>query len=569
MSRSEALPIKLLILISLLQGLGLLVLHQSIDLKFWPQQSPEWLFALYSVAFIWPTTLLLSLTQSNTFTVIKFTLPFAAIGGVLGYYVGYQATPIEHISYEALLFAFVATMVIATFKALMYSQQYASGGQIYYGALFRWSWRNFLTLALSLLFAGSFWLILLLWGALFDAINIAFFDDLFKESWFYYPAIALANGLGVIIFRNLTHIIDTITRLQQALMKFLLVILVLISLLFLAALAFTGLEPLWKNGGSSLILWMQALMLFFLNAVYQDDPDTRPYHLAFHRFIYIGIAILPIYSLISFYGLSLRVDQYGWTLARCWAFLIWFLLALFPIGYCWGIAKLRDQWLHQLSKVNVAIGLVVLALMLLVNSPLLDFRKIVVNNQLDRLATGMTPIEDFDIRYFKRSLAKPGYDALQTLKAQYQESQPAIAIRINALYDRSGNNKSSTSKKQFAAAIEYLSENPPEELITAIYQKEIENKWELQQTKKYYLLALELDDDNQSEFILVKRREHNAYLSLYYLESGKWLHTDIQSFGGNEKGREEFYNSLVERDVKVTKPKWNEFRIGDKQFQVR
>jgi hypothetical protein len=106
-------------------------------------------------------------------------------------------------------------------------------------------------------------------------------------------------------------------------------------------------------------------------------------------------------------------------------------------------------------------------------------------------------------------------------------------------------------------------------LITAIYQKEIENKWELQQTKKYFLLALELDDDNQSEFILVKRRENTTYLSLYYLEGGEWLHTSIKSFGGNQKKRDEFYKSLVERDVKVVRPKWNEFRIGDEQFQVR
>jgi hypothetical protein len=124
--------------------------------------------------------------------------------------------------------------------------------------LFLWSWRNFLTLSLAVLFAGSFWLLLMLWAALFKAINIDFFSDLFEQRWFYYPAIALANGFGIIIFRKLTYIIDTITRLQQALIKFLLVLLSLVSLLFLGALPFTGLEPLWESGGSSLILWMQA-----------------------------------------------------------------------------------------------------------------------------------------------------------------------------------------------------------------------------------------------------------------------------------------------------------------------
>ena len=346
--KSTPLPSKLMILISLMQGLGLLYLHQAIELHYWPHGQPEWLFAFYSVMFIWPIMLLLGLDQNNGRAMVKVTLPFALLSGLLGYYIGHQVTPIEHIRFNALLFSFVLTMAIATFKALMYSQQWARGERVTYSALFLWSWRNFLTLSLALLFAGSFWLLLMLWAALFKAINIDFFNDLFEQRWFYYPAIALANGFGIIIFRKLTHIIDTITRLQQALIKFLLVLLSLVSMLFLGALPFTGLEPLWESGGSSLILWMQALILFFVNAVYQDEPDNWPYSVWLHRFIYISIAILPVYSLISFYGLSLRIDQYGWSLSRFWAYLIWFLLALFAIGYVWGIAKYRDSWTHPL-----------------------------------------------------------------------------------------------------------------------------------------------------------------------------------------------------------------------------
>ncbi len=569
MNKNENLPIKLLVLISLLQGFSLLCLHQSIELKFWPYQSPQWLFAFYSMAFIWPTMLLLSLIRGNILVVVKFSLPFAIIASALGYYVGYQTIPIEYVRYDSLLFMFVLTMAIATFKALMYSQQYASGDPIHYSALFRWSWRNFLTLSLSLLFAGGFWLILMLWGALFDAINIKFFSNLFEERWFYYPAIALANGFGVIIFRNLTHIIDTITRLQQALMKFLLVILVLVSLLFLSALPFTSLEPLWSNGGSILILWMQALMLFFVNAVYQNNSDVRPYHVWLHRFIYLGVALLPIYSIISFYGLSVRVDQYGWSLARCWAFLAWFLLALFPIGYWWGIAKLRDEWLRQLSKVNVVIGLVVLALMMLINSPLLDFRKIVVNSQMQRLASNSTSIEDFDFSYFRRSLARPGYNGLQEIKTRYHESNPEVVVRINALYGNHKNKEKSSSEEQFIAAINFISENPPSELLTVIYQNEIKNTWEIQNTKKYYLLSIELNRDNQLEFVLVKQRKMDSFLTLYYFENGEWLSLSVNSIVDHNQEYDIFYDSLLNQDVKITPPKWDEFKIGDKQFQIR
>ncbi len=178
----------------------------------------------------------------------------------------------------------------------------------------------------------------MLWAALFKVIQIDFFDDLFAKQWFYYPTLSLAFAFGIIIFRNQAGVIDTITRIQQALMKFLLVILALVSVLFMLALPFTGLTPLWKTGhGSLLILCLQALMLFFLNAVYQADAESRPYPLWLHRAIYAAVALLPVYSLIACYGLMLRVEQYGWSVSRCWGLVLWAILALFSVGYLWGI----------------------------------------------------------------------------------------------------------------------------------------------------------------------------------------------------------------------------------------
>ncbi len=566
--KSTPLPSKLMILISLLQGLGLLYLHQAIELHYWPHGQPEWLFAFYSVMFIWPIMLLLGLDQHNGRAMVKVTLPFALLSGLLGYYIGHQVTPIEHIRFNALLFSFVLTMAIATFKALMYSQQWARGERVTYSALFLWSWRNFLTLSLALLFAGSFWLLLMLWAALFKAINIDFFNDLFEQRWFYYPAIALANGFGIIIFRKLTHIIDTITRLQQALIKFLLVLLSLVSMLFLGALPFTGLEPLWESGGSSLILWMQALILFFVNAVYQDEPDNWPYSVWLHRFIYISIAILPVYSLISFYGLSLRIDQYGWSLSRFWAFLIWFLLALFAIGYVWGIAKYRDSWTHQLSRTNVAIGLVVLLVMLSVNSPLLDFRKMVVADQLQRLADNKVSVEDFDLSYFRRHLARPGYEGLQTLKAQYGETHPGLLIRINALYADSNNERPSSTRDEFIAAITLLSDNPPEALLTAIYKQETKNHWNIQQTQQYFLKALDLDMDGDQEYLWIEKKYEHTVIKLFFQQDQQWKSSYLGSFRKDKNSADQFYQALLAGEIKVAPSRWNDVIIGGQRFRA-
>lgn len=566
--KSTPLPSKLMILISLLQGLGLLYLHQAIELHYWPHGQPEWLFAFYSVMFIWPIMLLLGLDQHNGPAMVKVTLPFALLSGLLGYYIGHQVTPIEHIRFNALLFSFVLTMAIATFKALMYSQQWARGERVTYSALFLWSWRNFLTLSLALLFAGSFWLLLMLWAALFKAINIDFFNDLFEQRWFYYPAIALANGFGIIIFRKLTHIIDTITRLQQALIKFLLVLLSLVSLLFLGALPFTGLEPLWESGGSSLILWMQALILFFVNAVYQDEPDNWPYSVWLHRFIYISIAILPVYSLISFYGLSLRIDQYGWSLSRFWAYLIWFLLALFAIGYVWGIAKYRDSWTPQKSRTNVAIGLVVLVVMLSVNSPLLDFRKMVVADQLQRLADNKVTVEDFDLSYFRRHLARPGYEGLQTLKAQYGETHPGLLIRINALYADSNNERPSSTRDEFIAAITLLSDNPPEALLTAIYKQETKNHWNIQQTQQYFLKALDLDMDGDQEYLWIEKKYEHTVIKLFFQQDQQWKSSYLGSFRKDKNSADQFYQALLAGEIKVAPSRWNDVIIGGQRFRA-
>lgn len=569
MQGKSQVPVKLMILISLVQGFILLLLHQSIELDFWPNHAPEWLFSFYSMIFIGPTMLLLGLRKDQEYSAIKWVLPFTVIAGILGYYTGNQAIPLQHIKYDALFFPLILTMVIAAFKALIYVQQFNSGEKFSYSLLFTWSWRNFLTLSLSLLFAACFWGMLMLWGGLFKSIEIDFFMDLFTEKWFYYPSISLANGFGIIIFRNLSNVIDTITRLQQALMKFLLIVLVLVSILFLGTLPFTGLNPLWESGGSSLILWMQALMLFFVNAVYQDDPDIRPYQIYLHRFIYIGVLLLPIYSAISFYGLSLRVDQYGWSLLRCWAFLIWFLLALFPIGYAWGIIKMRDNWLHQLSRVNVSMGLVVLAAMLLVNSPFLDFKKIVVESQINEISSKGVVIDDLDVDYFRKKLAKPGYIALQELKLQYASTNPSFVLRVNKLYANHQSKENPFTKSEFLAAIHVLNGDIPDSLADFLYKKNIAKNNNHQSTKKYYLKAINLDDVEPLEYLLVDERQSSSYLNLYVFEEGHWLNVSTGQLGKYHKLDDEFLERFVNGNVELQKPKWPEIKVGKYQFQVR
>lgn len=565
---NEEQPVGLLALIALLQGLALLLLHQAIELNFWPHDEPQWLFALYSVALPVPILLLLGLEKKNAGLTCKWAVPIALVLFCVGYYVGSQATPFQHINYGYMLFAYSLTLCVATFKVLMYIQQFSIGDSMSYSRLYLLSWRNFLTLGLSVLFSLCLWGVLMLWASLFEAIGISSFHDLFTERWFYYPALALAHGFGVLLLRRLSSVIDTVTRIQQALMKYLLVLLVFVSITFLSALPFTGLQPLWESGGSSLILWMLALMLFFLNAVYQDDPETRPYPLWMHRFIYIGIALLPAYCLISLYGLGLRVEQYGWTLSRCWASLTLFVFSLFSFGYLLGIVRFRDDWLRQLSQVNVIMGLLVLAMMFLVNSPLLDFRKISLSSQIARLERGDVSPEDFDYSYLRNELAGPGYQALQTLKSAYKDSHPAVILRIHNLYAEKGKIEPDNQKSQLLAAIESGGYVVPIDLGGAIFDHLKDNPHQLAQTRSYQLMPIDLDENGISDYLLFQELEMISKLTLFYRDNGRWMTSSISGLKSQRQEPRETFEALLRGEYELREPQWKEIEVGGSVLRV-
>ena len=424
---APALPRHLMLCLSLGQGLALLFLWRALDGKAWLSQTPALNFPLWVFAIAWPGLLLLSLEQGSQIRALKLASLCAAVLLLPAIYIGWQASPFGAFLVEPLLVVFVITMLIACFKALMHLQLWVARTPTSYAALFSASWRNALVAGLSLLLSGGVFVILNLWGALFAVIGIDFFEELFMKDWFLFPVLAVAFGLGTLIFRRLVNLIDGITGLLEGLMRLLLPLALAVALIFLAALPFTGLAPLWGTGnGTALLMWLNAIALFFLNAVYQTGR-AAPYPSLMHRLLWPGIVLLPILSALALYGLYLRVDQYGWSLERCWAFTICALLALFSLGYAWIIIRHRDDWPQSLGRVNILMGWAVLALMLLVNSPLLDFRNISLGSQLGRVEAGEIELREFDFTYAWLFLARPGYLKMQALIEEHEGEDPELA----------------------------------------------------------------------------------------------------------------------------------------------
>ena len=559
MRESPPLPKIPMLVIAFMQGIFLYVLYRAFDQNTWPSESPLWSYPLWTLALAVPLLLLLSIDLKNTAAVIKQVGILAAVLALLAIYTGWQAEPFREFPVSSLSFAFALSITLACFKALMYLQQRANEIELSYPVLFTYSWRNFLVTALSALFVLVFWLVLMLWGQLFKLIEIDFFYDLFTEEWFAIPVLSVAFGLGVIIFRDLTRVLDTITSLLHWLIKLLLPLIVIIAVVFLVSLPFVGLDVLWSTGkGTSLLLWLLAIMLFFTNAVYQDGREATPYPQIIHRMIFGGLAVMPIVSALSFYGLSLRIEQYGWSVERCWAFVVWLILSLFAVGYVVGIVRRRDQWTGDLARVNTGMGLVVLVIMLLANSPVLDFRKISLSSQLGRVESGEIELQDFDFWYAKQHLARPGYLAMQKMKQDIGDSDPQLLNRIENPARRAFAVSLEQSEKMWAN-MQYRPE--PFEVPDAL--KAIMGTSSRPMTRTDPLLVrADLNDDGQYEYLLLSIHDYGVGFSqFYYLTDAGWQTGQLQNtaWQQNRGGVKELLES---GEIEVVEPRFKNLEIG-------
>ncbi len=565
MPESRELPRILLITIGVVQGIMLYFLYYAYSIDAWPSESPLWSYPLWTVAVVSPILLLLTLENENQSKTMKYILGYSVVLALVALYTGSQALPYGEFQLSSMNWIFALSIALASFKALMYMQQRIAGRPFSYDILFVYSWRNFLTYSLASLFAGIFWLILMLWAQLFHAIEIDFFRELFGKEWFIFPILGFAFALGVVIFRNLVRIIDSITRLLQGLIKILLPLVVAVAVGFLAALPFVGLDALWSTGnGTGLLLWLLAIVLFFSNAVFQDGKGSNPYPKLIHRGLYCGLLTLPVISALSLYGLYLRLSEYGWTVARSWAFVVWLLLTLIAVGYAVGIVRLRDRWQAELARVNTAMGLVVLAMLLAVNSPLIDFRKISIASQLARVESGLLELKDFDFWYVSRQLARPGYLAMQRLKGDLGDSDPDLLAQIDSPR-RSRHPAVALSSDEIweQTILRPADMSLPDSLKAKIDSSRVNTG--IGPEAIYTMIQIDLNDDQIDEFVLISSTTRYIYdTKIFYRSGDEW--TVMQAI--HESGRQGtgFAKRLAQGEIRTPANKFHNLQIGDIVF---
>ncbi|MDU0354143.1 DUF4153 domain-containing protein [Paraglaciecola aquimarina] len=553
---------------ALIQGITLAYLYQSVEQQVWPGTNLTWLIALVTFFIGFPSLFLLIASRHDYQGIIKGLLPFSVLISALGAYIGDQQSAFPDL--DSTLFVFTLASLIACFKAIMYIKLIVNKQAIHYESLFLASWRNAVIFIVTVIFTSVFFGILHLGAALFDLLGIELFTLLLREEWFWLPSLTFAAAFSIHIFRKIGYLADNISTILQTLLKFLLPLLIFISIGFLLTLPFTGLDNLWKTrSGSFLLLWLITLSLFFVNAIYHKGNDNKPYHFVLHRFILVGVAILPVYSAISLYGILSRVAQYGFTPDRLWALSVWFILSCFVLGYLFGIIRLRDNWLIIQSKVNVVMGLVVLAFVLLVNSPVLNFKAISSYSQMARYYNGDVSIEDLDLRYFSRELGKPGYIAMQQLKSEITDAHPEIVANIDKQYryvqqsiHRKHNKNIGKHTADITATYWPNEQAFDRDLITYLADDENYNS---NRVSEEFRLAIDLNQDNKAEMLTIIDRGG-------YFQGRIWTKTDT---GWNSKmirlhvpKNRNFQYSLDNTEIQLIEPPYKILNLNGIRIDV-
>ncbi len=423
-----------IVLLALLQALALWVVWIGVE-RQWPLLDGLGVrVCWYALVLAVPTAMTLSVQRLDD---ARFWQHAALVGVVflaLSTWVARAATGAPGLEPDRMLTPFAISMAAGLFVAGPFLQCRQAHGRwcAPYPELFAHAWHNALTLLVAAVFTAMCWAVLGLWAGLFKLIGVNLFADMFADTAFVYIATGLFGGLGVLVGRSQARPVQVMRRLLIAIFTGLFPLLAAIALLFVAALPFTGLDPLWSTRSAATVLMSLVLaMVVFANAVFQDGSEPAPYPRLLRLLAAAGLLVLPVFAVLAMVALGLRVGQYGWSVDRIWGAIAAAVLTIHAIGYAWAALDRRDRWLARLKPVNITAALAGLSLVLLANSPVLDPQRIAAASQAQRLLDGRTSAADFDVEYLRYLSGRAGYTALQQLAdAPQVKADAALAGRI-------------------------------------------------------------------------------------------------------------------------------------------
>lgn len=280
------------------------------------------------------------------------------------------------------------------------------------------AWTNAVLWCLSWAFVVVVMLLSWLLAALFDLIGIELLSDLLRKEWFWRPLVGLAFGLGLALLREQRRIVGLLQNVAMLVLGVLAPVLAVGLGLFLLALPFTGLQPLWEatRATTPILLACAVGALLLVNAVIGNGGDDQPRNRVLGwAALVLAVAILPLVGIAAI-ATGLRIGQYGFTPERLWGLTFVVIASVVAVAYLASVVRGRGGWAERVRPANPHLAMIVCGVALLLATPLVSFNAISTRDQVARLESGRVTPDKFDWAALAFDFGEPGRKALERLK---------------------------------------------------------------------------------------------------------------------------------------------------------
>ena len=426
-----------------------------------------------------------------------------------------------------------------------------------YEDLFRHAWDTVFIVLLGLLLNAVFWALLWLWGGLFKMLGIVALNKLFSTEGFICISSAMVFALGVHMGREKEQVIGLLRGIVLTLCRFLLPLSALIVIVFTFALPFTGLEPIWDTGYSTpIMLWLVAVNLFLLNGVFQDGTQGSGYPTWLVRVVDLCLLCLPVLVVLAGYSTWLRIEQYGLTPSRILAMVLVLVIVIHSVAALLAVFVSRSIWLGSLRVCNPVIALLCVVLLLAMHTPWFSPLKMSANNQVQRLLSGRTAVDNFDADTLRNRLGSEGKQAYDALLEQVEQglvlAEPGRQVLLKRLKEVSAGNGPTGSER----LLEWI--GPKVEGSEQFYDKRFNGQLCL--APGCALWAVDLDQDGQPEVLQLPKNKWSEPLYFFKRDAqGNWQR--VGTYAGGGESSLELIEKIRQGKVKVVTPRYQSLQI--------
>lgn len=572
-----------ILMCALLQGIGLLLMHNWVVRLGDAPSYYQITWPLYAIIITLPLSLMLLAEQPRQ-TALNLSLAFSVVAALCAAYMG-NAVYAKGLSNYLLNYLYMPLglcIFVAWFICLAFFEHYCQYKQWFtkYEALFDFSWRNLVKILTASVFVGLFWAALFLLAGLFKILGIRFFDEIIQNRHFAYPASTVAFGLGLSLYTARQEALSEFKRATLQVLGWLLPLVSVILIGFIITLPLKGLSLLWKTGyATALMLSLLGLMVFLVNAAFQDGVLSRDsaarYPAWMLKLANIGLISMPVYALLCTYGVYLRVHQYGWTSDRVWAAGFVLIMTLYAFGYAFAAAKSfkAGAWLQNLKMVNIVAAFCVVLLLVLFNSPLLNPTRIGVQSQVARLLSGEIKSEQFDYKYLRFRGGKYGNEALKNMLTNprfAEEVKAALSAENESYYNKPKRKIDTTAALQANIVVypkgtvldaSFYNKLLADVIASNIYIECLSNMNLTSQP--CYALSVDLNHDNKPEVMIF-----SAYNAKLYTQNADGWHfeSEMRVIDDGDYTEHDDKAMLEQGNFKVISQAWDMLQLGQRQF---